>query len=381
MSHQEQAAPPPAHRPIATRWVVPLGIGAAAVIAFSISGQIYVQMLRHGHSFARLFLWQFSRWLFWAAVAPLVLRQGVTLAQTPKSRGRIALAVLMAVVLIVAHLSLSSLLTFWLQPYVPIETYTLTVSLGLAMQNPLIVDVLVETMLLVSGYAAAVYDRARVAELRESRLEADLARAQLNALRLEIEPHFLFNTLNAIASLIRSHASERALEMLLGLSALMRSTLDHDVEQTRTVDAELAFVRRYVELQHVRFIDRLKVTYDIAPDAGPLLIPTLLVQPLVENAFRHGIARQPGSCRLEITARVDEGRLHVWVRDDGAGLPEHFSIGALGGVGLRNAESRLRRLYGQHASLHVEPASPRGTEVHIELPARLPSAQRLQAVV
>jgi two-component system, LytTR family, sensor kinase len=161
----------------------------------------------------------------------------------------------------------------------------------------------------------------------------------------------------------------------------MRSTLDHDVEQTRTVDAELAFVRRYVELQRVRFIDRLQVTYDVAAEAGPQLIPTLLVQPLVENAFRHGIARQPGNCRLEIAAGLEEGRLHLRVRDDGAGLPDHFSIGARGGVGLRNVESRLRRLYGDQASLHVTPASPRGTEVHIELPVRLPAEQRLQAVV
>jgi sensor histidine kinase YesM len=363
------------------RWVIPLGICTAAVIAFSISGQIYVQMLAHRHSFARLFFWQFSRWLFWAAVAPVVLRHGATLAQGAKPRSRMAVVVPLAIALIAAHLVLSSLLTYWLQPYVPIERYTLAVSFGLAMQNQLIVDVLVYTMLLILGYAAAVYDRARLAELRESRLEADLARAQLNALRLEIEPHFLFNTLNAIASLIRSQSGERALEMLLGLSELMRSTLDHDVEQTRTVDAELAFVRRYVELQRVRFVDRLQVSYDIAADVGPQLVPTLLVQPLVENAFRHGIARQPGSCHLEITARVDEGRLHLRVRDDGAGLPEHFSIGTRGGVGLRNAESRLRRLYGDQASLHVGPAAPRGTEVHLVIPARLAPAPRLQAVV
>jgi len=381
MSHPNRAAADSARQPIAERWVIPFGICVAAIIAFSVAAQTYVQMLSHGHSFARLFLWQFSRWLFWAAVAPVVLRQGVTLAQGSKSRRRVGFVILTAVGLVVVHLVLASLLTFWLQPYVPIETYTLSVSFGLATQNQLIVDVLVETMLLILGYSAAAYDRARVAELRESRLEADLARAQLNALRLEIEPHFLFNTLNAIASLIRSHASDRALEMLLGLSELMRSTLDSDVEQTRTVDAELAFVRRYVELQRVRFIDRLQVTYDIAVDAGSQLVPTLLVQPLVENAFRHGIARQPGNCRLEIAAGVEEGRLHLRVRDDGAGLPEDFSIGARGGVGLRNVESRLHRLYGDQASLHVVPASPRGTEVHIELPARLPAEQRLQAVV
>jgi two-component system, LytTR family, sensor kinase len=216
MSHPHRAAAEPTRQPIDVRWVIPFGICVAAVIAFSVAAQTYVQMLSHGHSFGRLFFWQFSRWLFWAGVAPVILRQGVTFAQGSKSRRRVGLVVLTAVGLTVVHLVLASLLTFWLQPYVPIERYTLTVSFRLATQNQIVVDILVETMLLVLGYAAAVYDRARVAELRESRLEADLARAQLNALRLEIEPHFLFNTLNAIASLIRSQASERALEMLLG---------------------------------------------------------------------------------------------------------------------------------------------------------------------
>ena len=361
------------------RWVLPLGIGAAVVIALSIAAQTYVQMLNHGHSLPRLFFWQFGRWLFWALVAPIVLHYGVLIGVPTKSPGRRTMTVIvMAVALIALHLVVASLLTFWLQPYVPVETYTFAVSFDLAWRNQLLIDIFVYAMLLALGYAAAVYDRARLAELRESRLEADLARAQLNALRLEIEPHFLFNTLNAIASLIRSRSHDRALQMLLGLSELMRATLEEGTGHTRSVDEEIAFVRRYVDLQRVRFSDRLDVHYDVAPESAACAVPTLLVQPIVENAFRHGIARRSGGCRLEIGACIDGDRLQLWVRDDGVGLPDGFSLDTHGGVGLRNIHSRLQRMYGDAASLNIRPGADGGTEVRIEIPAR--GAQRLQAV-
>jgi sensor histidine kinase YesM len=120
------------------------------------------------------------------------------------------------------------------------------------------------------------------------------------------------------------------------------------------------------------------VRYDIAPESAACAVPTLLVQPIVENAFRHGVARRSGGCRLEIGACIDRDRLHLWVRDDGAGLPEGFSLDTHGGVGLRNTHSRLRRMYGDAASLRMGSATGGGTEVHIEIPAQ--GAQRLQAV-
>jgi hypothetical protein len=151
-----------------------------------------------------------------------------------------------------------------------------------------------------ASYAGAVYAHARSLEVRESRLEADLARAQLDALRLEIEPHFLFDTLNAIASFIRSRANDRALAMLLGLGDLMRESIDSSHQHTTTLGAELAFVQRYIYLQRVRFMDRLTVHYDAPAGCESSPVPSFLLQPLVENAFRHGIARRPGQCRLQI---------------------------------------------------------------------------------
>ena len=201
-----------------------------------------------------------------------------------------------------------------------------------------------------------MYSRARSLELRESRLEADLVRAQLDALRLEIEPHFLFNTLNSIAALIRSRASDRALAMLLELSELLRAAVDGRRQHTTTLAEEAAFVKRYIELQRARFSDRLDVKYSISPDSERCAVPAFLLQPVVENAFRHGLARRTGSCRLELAASIDAGQLHLSVRDDGAGLPADFNLVEHAGTGLGNARLRLQRLYDGAARLDLEPS-------------------------
>jgi two-component system, LytTR family, sensor kinase len=240
-------------------------------------------------------------------------------------------------------------------------------------------DLLVYGILLLIGAAVAVHQRARDLEIRESRLEADLARAQLDALRLEIEPHFLFNTLNSIASLIRTRASDRALSMLLGLSDLLRNTLDGTRRHTSTLAEEAAFVKRYIELQRERFSDRLDVQYAISPESEVCAVPAFLLQPLVENAFRHGVGKRPGACRLELASLVDGNELHLWVRDNGAGLPAGFNVTEQAGTGLRNTRLRLQRLYDGAAELHLESADGGGTIAHIRLPAQSSAPQLQQA--
>jgi two-component system LytT family sensor kinase len=237
------------------------------------------------------------------------------------------------------------------------------------------VDLLVYGLLLVIGAGLAVYQRAQNLEARESRLEADLARAQLDALRLEIEPHFLFNSLNSIAALIRKKASDRALSMLLELSELLRAAVDGRRQHTTTLAEETAFVKRYIELQRTRFSDRLDVRYAISPESERCAVPAFLLQPVVENAFRHGFARRSGSCHLELAASVDGNHLHVSVRDDGAGLPPDFDLTEHAGTGLGNARLRLQRLYDGTAQIRLERADGGGTIAHIRLPVHETNVQ------
>ena len=347
-------------------WLCGFVVGAAAAVSASL--QTYVSMTTHGHAFARILLWELGCWWFWATVAPLLVAQGARFADPAAIRRREwRRTVALAGVLIAAHIGVDAVVLVLVQPFVPVTHFTFAFALSSAAKSEWMFDIIAATIPLLIGYGAAASDRAQQLALRESRLEADLARAQLDALRLEIEPHFLFNTLNSIASLIRAESPDRALAMLLGLSDLMRSTLDTP-GPTTTLGAELAFVERYVALQRVRFMDRLSVTYAIEPACEGCEVPTLLLQPLVENAFRHGIARRAGACAIDISARLEAGRLHIRIRDDGAGLPAGFDLRAGAGVGLRNTQSRLERSYGTAAALAIGPRQGGGTDVDITLP-------------
>jgi two-component system, LytTR family, sensor kinase len=169
--------------------------------------------------------------------------------------------------------------------------------------------------------------------------------------------------------------------MLLGLSDLLRTAVDGAGAKTAPLATEVALVTRYVDLQQLRFGDRLDVRYAIAPETETCEVPTLLLQPLVENAFRHGIARQPGRCRLEIGSMLDAGVVHLWVQDDGAGLAPGFRLEDATGTGLRNLRLRLQRLYEGVAAVELTRAEGGGTLARIVLPARTETRRAAQRAV
>lgn len=362
------------------RWIWPCGFALAAAAAVSGSTQLYVSMRNHNHAFGRILAWELVCWGFWAAVAPLLVSAGARFADPRRdlSRGWGYLFAL-GLMLIAAHITVDAGMIVAVQPFLPVEEFRFAAAFTEEVKSTWMFDILACAVPVLAGYGAAAYDRAQRLALRESRLEADLARAQLDALRLEIEPHFLFNTLNSIASLIRADASDRALSMLLGLSDLMRRTIQES-GPTTTLGADLEFVRRYIELQQVRFADRLKVAYRIDPASEQCEVPTFLLQPLVENAFRHGIARRPGARHLEIATAIDHGQLVIRIADDGAGLPPAFSLVSDAGVGLKNTQSRLQRGYGSAAALSLSRRPTGGTDVEIVLPVVRPE-EMVQAAV
>jgi hypothetical protein len=350
--------------------VIAIGNGCAAILALSVSAQTYLSMLNHGHSFVRILAWQLGSWGFWGFAAPVVLRSGAAFATEPRTTWRnIFRLMLLWLVLMAAHGVVASYLTLLLQPLVPVVTYNFTAAFSGQLPVQFATDLLVYVLLLVGGGTFSVRHRARRLELSESRLETELVRAQLHALRLEIEPHFLFNTLNAIAALIRLKDNRRALEMLVGLSDFMRSAVDGPRDQLVPLSGEIGWIRRYVGLQQTRFGDRLEVVYSIQDACTDVLVPTLLLQPLVENALRHGAARQSRICRVTVGADLEEGGLRLWVADDGVGLRPGFDLGRDAGTGLGNTRSRLHQLYGQAATLDVRGNERGGTIVELTLPA------------
>jgi len=222
----------------------------------------------------------------------------------------------------------------------------------------------------VMGYGFEGYREARRAELRESRLETELARAQLETLRVQIQPHFLFNTLGSIAALVRRQRNAQALEMLVGLSDFLRATLERSERPWVPLREELDVLSLYVDLQRVRFADRLRVEIDAEEGTLEQPVPTLILQPLVENAIRHGIAPRAAPGTITVQAHLDAERLHLSVADDGAGLPEGFDAARDAGIGLGNVRSRLEQLEGV-ASFEIKPREGGGTVARVELPTEL----------
>ncbi len=209
------------------------------------------------------------------------------------------------------------------------------------------------------------YRRSQQRELRTSQLEAQLAETRLRMLNMQLQPHFLFNTLNTIAELVHQQpgAAER---MIGGLSHLLREALQAGLIDRIPLDQELALLDRYVEIQRARFGDRLTVDIRIADDrARQVLVPSLLLQPLVENSIRHGIGTRAGAGRIEVVVDRRSSHLLIEVRDDGRGLDGRLKEG----VGISNCRSRLRALYGDSAArFEIVNRDGGGAAVRIELP-------------
>jgi len=218
----------------------------------------------------------------------------------------------------------------------------------------------------VSGH----YREARERERRALQLESSLARAQVEALKMQLHPHFLFNTLNTIAGLMREDV-EAADRMLAKLAELLRRTFETADIQELPLARELEFLDDYLSIQQARFGQRLQLSIEVQELTRTVLVPTLILQPLVENAIRHGIAVRPGPGGVGIQSECRGDRLVINVTNDGLPLP----LTIREGFGIRNIRSRLQALYGEDASFQLHPHPSGGAIAVLDLPARHPVAE------
>ena len=225
-------------------------------------------------------------------------------------------------------------------------------------------------LLLGIAHAVLYHGRYRERERAAERLAAGLTEARLQALKMQLQPHFLFNTLNAISALIPDDAKP-ARRMVARLGDLLRISLEHEETQEVTLREELAFLEPYVEIEQARLEERLTVVMNIAPETLDARVPHLILQPLVENAIRHGIAPRIEPGRVEISAaRGPDDRLHLEVRDDGRGVDQDNQVRIRRGVGLTNIRSRLEQLYDGDHRFQLEHHAEGGVVVRITLPFR-----------
>jgi LytS/YehU family sensor histidine kinase len=232
-------------------------------------------------------------------------------------------------------------------------------------------DVMWYAVIVTFVYLFDEYRESRDHEVRTAQLEARLAQAQLHALRLQLQPHFLFNTLNTISSVLYDDP-RTADEMIARLSELLRATLRTSGRQEVTLEEELWFLDLYVDIMRARFDEKLVVALDVDPAAREALVPQLLLQPLVENAIKHG-AGPRATASIDVRARRDGDGLVLEVRDHGPGLGADASP-AGHGVGLTNTMERLERLYGAGHGLTFREADGGGLSVGIRIPFRSAAA-------
>ena len=314
-------------------------------------------------AFARAFLREGMPWMMWIAITPGILRLG---AEPGTLRGRrLAGHIARALVVSVAFGAATGTLGYLVSDSPSYKTLDGAIRMGVIDWLPF--QPLVYAGVLASGIAIDAARRRREAELGRAQLETQLAYAQLAALRAQLQPHFLFNTLNAAVTLARAGDAEATARVLVLLGDLLRQLLRSDAPQEVPLRDELALLETYLEIQRVRFGERLQVEWAIADDVRDALVPQLVLQPLVENALQHGIAPRSRAGRLDITAARNGDRLRLAVCDDGPGVPPGFSIAAQRGVGLRNTRERLHRLYGEHGDLALS-SDGEHTTAAIELP-------------
>ena len=226
---------------------------------------------------------------------------------------------------------------------------------------------LVFTLIVLTFYAIHYYRDSRKKELRTYQLETQLTKAQLQVLKMQLQPHFLFNTLNSISALLHQD-KEQADTMITKLSDLLRITLDSTDEQLILLDEEVSFLKTYLDIEKIRFQERLQVELNIQEATRSVLVPSLILQPIVENAIKYGVAPFSKLGRVVISSIQNDGFLELCVRDNGPGLAEDANKILNRGIGLRNTKDRLQQLYGSNQKFELTNVSTGGLQVRIVIP-------------
>jgi sensor histidine kinase YesM len=327
------------------------------------------QMSEHPITWGQALTWSFLDWSLWAALSPLIFRWSRRWGLVRANRVRNFLRHFGLSVLLATLHTLVYGTAVWIAKPVPQENLSIPTFAKLLLMGKFHIGVITYWVLVLLRYSLDYYRRYRREELRVSRIETQLAQAELQALRMQVHPHFLFNTLNAISALMHRDV-EAAERMLARLSDFLRLTLETNGLQEVSLRQELDFLRRYLEIEQTRFADRLRVEMNIDPGTLDARVPNLILQPLVENAIRHGIAPSSSAGTVAIAAHRENGTLRLEVRDDGPGLPEGSPVPHREGVGLSNTRARLHQLYGNASRLDLTNARSGGLIVSVDIPFR-----------
>jgi two-component system, LytTR family, sensor kinase len=346
-------------------WIFCVWLGFGLVDAT----QTVVVMRAEGmhHAWLKLFFTEVVEWLPWALATSPVMQLA---ERFPVPRKRIA----NWLVHIAACATVGLMFSAWiawldlaLNPYAspgPPKLFTPIVLNHFS--NGIVSFLVLYTAILAVNYG--LDSRARLAnqQAETARLNEQLSKTQLDALRSQIEPHFLFNSLNGVAGLVREGRNDDAVSMIAELSDFLRRVLEDSKRQRVPLREEIEFAQRYLDIQKVRFAERLKFTVDVPEELYRAQVPSLILQPMVENAIKHGIAKRAQGGAVRIAASRGNGMLTISVYNDGPSLPVESE--SQPGIGMSNVRTRLQGLYGDAFELSLENQPPGGVQVSVSVP-------------
>ena len=364
-----------------SRWLWTAAIWGGIGLFDGTQTVLSMQAMHMHHAWAKLFLFEILCWVPWALATPGVMRLGTRRPLGPRWRGlarNLACHAAAWFALTVVAMAWGALFEHGLDPWAPDAHAGSFLSLFESRtRGELLPSLFVYYCILMAGHALDSRDKLARERAVAAELAEQLAQARLDALRHQIAPHFLFNALNSVSGMVRDARPAQAVETIAQVSEFLRHSLHDGGAQEVALDEELHFVALYLDIQKTRFEDRLAAHIGVAPGLGRAMVPRLILQPLVENAIKHGIACrvQPGA--VEIAASRTQDALVLEVYNDGPAIAANDAAGPAaanaphtGSIGLANVRNRLRGLYGPQAALDVANVDGLGVRVTVRLPWR-----------
>jgi signal transduction histidine kinase len=320
------------------------------------------------HSWLRLFFCLAFAWLPWVLATPVVIHLGRKYPFTwkPLRWWLIHLGAVIAINLVAS--AWATALEVLLQPWMPdFESHSFFVTWPLKFSGGLLPAFILYGVILAVTYVLDSRAKAAAQQTDTARLNEQLSYAQLNALQRQIEPHFIFNTLNSIAGLVRESRNDAAVKMIVALSDFLRRVAGSTNEARVRLAQEVEFLEKYLQIQEARFAGRLTLDLQVPAELREARIPSLILQPLAENAIKHGIARRAQGGEVRVAASRSDGMLHLTVYNDGP-LLDRDGRAVKDGIGLSNLRTRLKLLYGSDYDLRLENYGITGVQVSLALP-------------
>ena len=359
---------------LGTKWVISFGFWILLGLLFASKSYIYSVIIDQPIYWWRAIGFTMPKALVWGAVTPIVLWFAsifrIESHNWIKNLGiHIAICILLAPFLVMSSF-LIDLLIKWIGSALPDNPSFVTAAFNAQIFANSFDNILTYIIIVGMYHVYEYYQRYKERELKAARLEAQLATARLDLLKAQLNPHFLFNTLSAI-SIVKDRDLEMADKMITDLSEMLRFIMDNVHKQEVSLREEMDFLNRYISLQKKRFEDNLEFTTDIDPASWNAMVPSLILQPLVENAIEHGIRNQNSDGKINITCNLEKDQLAFEIRDNGIGLNNKNLNKHKGkGIGVSNTRERLEALYGSNYTFEMKNGDKGGVTVTLKIPYR-----------